>query len=389
MAREVFVHVETRLSLAEGEYYSPLGYARYENLTPYLDSFDSVNVMGRVAHEGTDGFRVTGPGVSVVEAPFYEGASGFIRTLPKTILYVAMLPIANGSVVVARMGTPLATLLYCKAKSARAKFILQVVGDPAEAMAAGVFGPIGKLIAKPARLLIRLQVKRADAAIFVTREALQAKYPLRDNAISLARSNVELAPSSFRSEPRVYTERTEGSAFRIVTIGSHAQKFKGHDILLRALKDVREAGSDVRLTIIGGGRYSPLYRQMADELGIASYVEFTGQVGNRAEINGHLERADVFVLPSLTEGLSRALIEAMAQGIACAASDVGGARELLPADALFEADSVDALSGAIASLVTASPSQLSQLALHGYRSAEYIRDFQSGDLVLREFVRKL
>src|SRR5262249_7353514 len=91
----------------------------------------------------------------------------------------------------------------------------------------------------------------------------------------------------------------------------------------------RQAGGRVRLLIVGGGALLPVYQARARALRVDDDVEFLGQL-DREGVRGALDRARLFVLPSLTEGLPRALLEAMARDLPCVATHVGGIPELLP-----------------------------------------------------------
>jgi glycosyltransferase involved in cell wall biosynthesis len=62
------------------------------------------------------------------------------------------------------------------------------------------------------------------------------------------------------------------------------------------------------------------------ELGLSDRVHFLGEVPDPAE---HLRAADAFVLPSVAEGMSNSLLEAMATGLTCLASDIGGNTDLI------------------------------------------------------------
>ena len=68
------------------------------------------------------------------------------------------------------------------------------------------------------------------------------------------------------------------------------------------------------------------FENLVSKLGCSSAVHFLGHVDNMAEF---YSMADVFVLPSVAEGLPRTLIEAMAAGVLCIATSTGGIPEIL------------------------------------------------------------
>lgn len=107
-----------------------------------------------------------------------------------------------------------------------------------------------------------------------------------------------------------------------------------------------------RLTVIGGGSRRTELARRASAAGVE--VEFRGVVPH-GELPAHFHEADLFVLPSLTEGHPKALIEAMACGLACAASARGGILTLIEhgvTGLLFDPESVDAMAQTIERALT-------------------------------------
>ncbi len=118
------------------------------------------------------------------------------------------------------------------------------------------------------------------------------------------------------------------------------------DALLAAWRRVCRSHPDAHLLVLGDG---PDARSLRTAAG--PRVVFRGDV---SEVAPHLRAADLFVLPSRTEGLSNALLEAMASGLAVVATEVGGAREVLGEGAcgrLVPAGDGDALALALDSLL--------------------------------------
>jgi glycosyltransferase involved in cell wall biosynthesis len=107
------------------------------------------------------------------------------------------------------------------------------------------------------------------------------------------------------------------------TAGSFAPS-KATPLLVEAFMAVAATRADVRLTMLGDGADRPRCEEMARCTG--GRVEFPGF---RADVDAQLRQADAFVLPSLNENLPLALLQAMAVGLPCIATDVGGVREVL------------------------------------------------------------
>lgn len=130
-------------------------------------------------------------------------------------------------------------------------------------------------------------------------------------------------PSLWPERPGTSPADLDGQSFHVTTVGN-IRHVKGHDVLLRAAAEVLQRFPRTSFSI-GGDVLEPEYfrslQQIARELGITDRVRFLGGLTNLPE---HLAQADIFVLPSRSEGLSNALLEAMAASLPVVATAVGG-----------------------------------------------------------------
>jgi L-malate glycosyltransferase len=126
---------------------------------------------------------------------------------------------------------------------------------------------------------------------------------------------------------------------------------KGLPTLLRAFAVAADSRPGIRLLIVGSGPELHNLEMLAKELGIHDQCVFQPAV---ADVAPWLRSIDIFVLPSLSEALSNALMEAMACGCACIASSAGGNPELIRQGAtglLFQPGDVQGLAERIELLI--------------------------------------
>ncbi len=114
----------------------------------------------------------------------------------------------------------------------------------------------------------------------------------------------------------------------VVCVGRLIER-KGQHHLMRAFASLDPAiRSRARLCFVGTGDAEPSLHRLAADLRISTSVVFKGFVGREA-MPAVYHRADIFVLPSQSEGMSMALLEAMASGLPVVVTDTGGASELI------------------------------------------------------------
>ncbi|SNQ47851.1 Glycosyltransferase [Frankia canadensis] len=268
--------------------------------------------------------------------------------------YLAVMPGLVGAALVAEL------------RRRHLPYALEIIGD-AEAVAGGMFGPWAR---PAARRWLRRYAAGARAVGYVTRETLQRRYPPAPGAITADYAYGRLGPADFTAAARPGSTRPPIPA-TVVTIGSQERRYKGHDVLLSAAGLLDSWGYRLRVVIVGSGRHHDELVRTARREGLDDIVIFVPTL-NRAEIRALLDVADLFVLPSRTEGLPRVLIEAMARGVPAIASAVGGIGELLAAQDLVAPDDPVALAVRMTE-VLASPDTLAEMSARNRAAAEHYR----------------
>lgn len=186
-----------------------------------------------------------------------------------------------------------------------------------------------------------------------------AELELRAYRSFLPRSRVVLIANAvdslaFAAAHRPHQEAQAG--LRLVYLGRLARE-KGLHELLRAQAAALADGIQVHLTLVGAGAEEAALRNTVQQLGTAGSVHFAGAAFGAAKA-AQLGEADVFVLPSYSEGLPCALLEAMAAGNAVIATRVGAIPDIvIPGlhGILIPPRDVSALTTAIAALAADRP----------------------------------
>lgn len=179
-------------------------------------------------------------------------------------------------------------------------------------------------------------IERNAAVIAVSEAVAESIKARRDNAgqgagppvevlvhgIDPARSIAKSADSSARA--RVILGLDEGEAV-VGTVGNFTPK-KDHLMLIAAFASLARAKPGVRLVLVGTGPLERTLRDSVQRHGLTARVTFAGSRDDVLEV---LPAFDVFALSSLHEGLPIALLEAMAAGLPCVATRVGGVHEVV------------------------------------------------------------
>jgi glycosyltransferase involved in cell wall biosynthesis len=340
----------------------------------YLAVFDRLVVVSRFGRGAPppQTAPTRDPRVSFVPLPFYRGAAGFAKVLPTAWKPLREVARAEGAFILRLPGSACNIIGLLRLSESR-PFGVELVGDPDEVSSSLRLGWARPMLRTAWVASTRRIVHRAAAVSYVTSRTLQARYPAGAGRPTFAISSITLddhdfATSAHRLEP--------GKApLRLVFCGTLSQLYKGPDVLIRAVAQLVRRGVDVQATIIGDGTHRSELQALCSAEGVASRIRFLGQL-SRAEVFRELDQGDLFVLPSRAEGLPRAMIEAMARGLPCLGSRVGGIVELLDERALLPAGDAGALAETIATW-SRDPALIDEMAARNLSSS---RAFGSSEL---------
>lgn len=167
------------------------------------------------------------------------------------------------------------------------------------------------------------QMSKADCVVALNKQIAEEL-----TAIGVQPERIVHVPNGVELEVvKPKTDYRLGRDVTLVFLGRlHPQK--GVDVLLMAFKEVQQALPQFSwcLKLVGEGRLRSRLEALARQLSIEQDVQFLGQVSDPFPI---LSQSDIFVLPSRSEGMSNALLEAMAHGLPCIVTDIGGNNEVV------------------------------------------------------------
>lgn len=162
----------------------------------------------------------------------------------------------------------------------------------------------------------------ADRIICVSsavRDSFLSRYRINPEKTSVIHNGVDAC----RFSPAVKNEKDQR---KTVTIIANFENAKGHIYFLTAAAIVCRVFPQVQFLLVGEGRLQESLQQFVAAQNLADHCQF---LGKRTDIESILNRSDIFVLSSLTEGLPLSLLEAQYFGVATIATRVGGISEVV------------------------------------------------------------
>jgi len=238
---------------------------------------------------------------------------------------------------------------------------------------------MGILRAPKHRLAYRLMAAMPDAVFAVSdqvrRHCTEVDHIDPDRVFTIY-NGLDLA----RWPPIVRSKKTSGDV--IVTTVGNVRRVKGHDLLIQAAAKVVEQYPQVHFNVVGEilePEYFDELQQLIVDLGLSRNFHF---VGGTSDSRDYLVGADIFVLPSRSEGFSNAVIEAMASSLPVVATNVGGNAEAVIDGIngyIVEPNDVAALSTAIKKLLGDPASALAM----GVAGRDLVVDKFTADAMMR------
>jgi len=229
------------------------------------------------------------------------------------------------------------------------------------------------------RKLARLVAVSED----VRRDILSSAWGVLPGKVVTVQNGIDPAPYLKEAVPAAEARESLGlpeEGFLIGAVGRLDPK-KAHAHLIEAFHGVRLSGADAYLVIAGEGRLRPVLERQLESLGLRERVILMGRC---ADIPRFLRAIDLFVLSSVSEGLSLALLEAMASGVPVVSTRAAGVPEVaegVEGCLLVEAGDLRAMAGALEAMYRLSADERSRL---GSRNRDRVLQRFTADRMARE-----
>lgn len=171
----------------------------------------------------------------------------------------------------------------------------------------------------------------------------------------------------------------------LLSVGELSER-KNHEVVIKALAEMRKNklpyAKNIKYYIVGKGHLEQYLNDLVCQCHLESSVKL---LGFRDDVYNLLSAADIFVFPSVQEGLPVALMEAMASGLPCIASKIRGNTDLIDdkGGEMFEPSSVDEIVSALEKLLICSSENLKTMGNH---NADIVKNF-SQDVVYSKTIK--
>lgn len=270
------------------------------------------------------GYQIKARNIHVVELPYY---SGILDSLKETLSIKKIIKnnIQDWDNIYLRIPTPFSYYVFKLGKKYKKDMVLHIVGDTKEVVASG----------KKYKGFTRFLAKKVANYLEEVTFKLVEKLPTLVNGINLYNKykkyprvkNINTS-TMFKKEIHYKESSSEKMGYKILYVGVLRHE-KGLDYLLESLIDLLILNNNFKLTIVGDGPERENLEKFIEENNLTSFVEFKGFIPLGEELLEVYRNNDIFVLPSISEGTPRVLTEAMANGLAIVATDVGGIPSLI------------------------------------------------------------
>lgn len=347
---KIFIASEFRCTVFKGKYYlAPKAFTIYKR---YADAFGKVTLCCRFEEKEKlmEGYKEA---TFVSEIVPIDSLYGVLFGKYKNIMTNE---IKKCDLVIARMPSIIAYRATDYAKKVGVPYLAELMGDAWDSY--WNHDLCGKFIAFYMDQKMKKVAWQANYSLYVTDKYLQKRYPCKNKGINA--SNVVIKSVDERVlEKRIEKIRKfDKTKISLMTTGGVGVRHKGQQFVIRAIKELKKQGIEVVYYLAGGGNQNYLKKIALNE-GVEDNVIFLGELTVN-EVYKYIDLVDIYIQPSLQEGLPRSVIEAMSRGCPCIGSRTAGTPELIENEYIFKRSSVKGVESAVIKILSENLEKIAQ-----------------------------
>lgn len=319
MMKLLYVH-DHKLKYNNNVFYTTGGFSD-EVTKRYTDVFENMSLMCRAIK--TDKiescFEIKNSNVEII--PFFCN-----KVKPKkSDLAIIKENVKNCDILMVRLPSMLGIYAAYCAHILKKKYCVEVVGY--------TWGSywyknlLGKVLAFPLEIINKKIIREANYVLYVTDDYLQKKYTTKGNSLGCSDVVLEIENTDVLTKRLKKINSMNRDNYIIGTLAQIDYKYKGHKTVLRAMSKLKEKGIVIEYRLAGSGDKAYI-EKLAKKYGVLENVKFCGLIKHN-DINKWLDDLDIYIQPSLTEGMPRSVIEAIYRAVPTIVSSAGGMYELV------------------------------------------------------------
>lgn len=369
-----FAHDFPMIKDDRGNIYSRGAYP-YSVWERYLKHFDKITVLARERETITSNAESlynlslsSGPNAKFISVPNLSSIKGKIikKGIAKTIIKNEL---KKSDALVARLPSEIGKLAVEVAVNENIPYLIELVGCPYDAYR--LYGnTLGKIYAPLSMYQTKKMVKKSKYTIYVTKEYLQKRYPTKGKKTNISNVNINEVDEGLLYKRISKLKSLENRTLKIGMVGTLNSKYKGFDKAIEFLSNTNPHLGNYEIHILGGGDRRN-FDAVINENNMSSKVFFDGIKASGAEVFNWLDDIDLYIQPSLTEGLPRALVEALSRGCLAIGSTRGGIPELLGDKYLFDPLDLESFNKSIINALTSKLGMEDQIKKNLNKASEY------------------
>ena len=330
----LFIHDIKALLCGDNVYARSYGRNIWER---YLKVFDNITVCTRcreVDSEKIKGIdKVTGKNV------YFENRIGMFKGpdafFSKKIRNILRENVKRHDAIIIRLDSFLGLMAVRECKKQKKPYLIECVGCAWDSF--WNHGIAGKILAPFIFIQMKSAIKNAPFVIYVTKDFLQHRYPTKGQNTNISNVVLPSINDSLLQTRFEHIEHSDESTINLMTIANVGVRYKGFQYVIRALGIIKKEKGycNYKYHIVGEGDQSFL-KDEAIRANVLENIIFHGAVSHDNVFELLKNEVDIYIQPSLQEGLPRAMIEAMSRAVPCIGTDVAGIPELIQKEFIYK-----------------------------------------------------